>query len=187
MLVELTSSLLGRSICSACEGASGRDAEWILSHLSIAVCVAIARIGMHLRRPLAMSRNGAKLRRPLITDLLPIAHLMPPTGARAAARRRSPISMPTAQQTNPTLITFIQIPSGYSVARRTASCPLHKYQPLHLTRSLTPPHVPGVEGGEDVSTSSGQMSIQSSELSSSRSTPLLFLKKETNHVQNTFI
>src|SRR5260363_326139 len=106
MLVERTSLLLGRSICSDCEGASGRDAEWILSHLSIAVCVAIARIGMHLRRPLAMSRNGAKRRRPLITDLLPTPHPVPPTRAPPPARRPSPISMPTAQQTHPPPITF---------------------------------------------------------------------------------
>src|SRR5260363_338094 len=81
-------------------------------------------IGMHLRRPLAMSRNGAKFRHPLITDLLPIAHLMPLPARSPQRAAAAPISMPTAQQTHPTLITFIQIPPGL------LRCQAHSLLPL---------------------------------------------------------
>src|SRR5260363_344580 len=81
-------------------------------------------IGMHLRRPLAMSRNGAKFRHALITDLLPIAHLMPLPARSPQRAAAAPISMPTAQQTHPTLITFIQIPPGL------LRCQAHSLLPL---------------------------------------------------------
>src|SRR5260364_279557 len=80
---------------------------------------------MHLRRPLAMSRNGAKFRHPLITDLLPIAHLMPLPARSPQRAAAAPISMPTAQPLAPDVNTAAS------------------FHPL-----LTPPHGPAMAWGE---------------------------------------
>src|SRR5260363_50347 len=72
----------------------------------------------------AASGNVSKFRHPLITDLLPIAHLMPLPARSPQRAAAAPISMPTAQQTHPTLITFIQIPPGL------LRCQAHSLLPL---------------------------------------------------------